>query len=201
MSTSQAFMPVSVTVGNYLVAFGNGNGGGSYTISDSQHNTWTLLEGGGGGNSYGMWVTTASATGEEDVTIVGGASPSLEVWEIANTAGVDVHNSAETATIGGSISASITTTHTNDYVLEIQSTQSGCNTGGATYSTDSGFTWLSWTASHCSFGQGYEGVAPTTATFTSGASSGPGLMSVGVIAMKPAVAGVTSTQPVVNVIQ
>ena len=81
-------------------------------------------------------------------------------------------------------------------------TSSGCNTGPLTDTFDTGFVWVAYSSSHCSQQTAYEGLAATTGTYTAIAGTSPsGAIAAAVVAFKPAVAILTTAQPIVNIIQ
>jgi hypothetical protein len=203
IGTTLAYLPVPVTVGNYLLAYGNWFGAGAGTISDSQGNVWTLLGGGTSADSVGLWVTKTTASNLDTVTLTGGSSPAISVYEIGASSGLDVSNVAGLANfIGTTITSTATTTVANDLVLELGGTQSACNTMGFTQTADTGFAWSSFAPSHCANHGEYTGIgASVTAYSTTIANGSSGAMSAAVAAFKPGVAPIYGTQPVINVVE
>jgi hypothetical protein len=104
---------VAGDLGLFLVA--NQAGSSPGTLSDTQHNTYSLIKG-GGSNPYGLWWTTISASGALTVTNTNANCVSFMEFSGVSSPIIDQSNSGTSSTASVN-TGSITTTQANELVV------------------------------------------------------------------------------------
>jgi hypothetical protein len=115
VTTTTAFTS-SVTAGNLLLVFVSGFSNNSTACSDTQGNSYTMVEQivGTGGAQMAVFSTVAGSSGACTVTIThsGQTDNSIDLYEYSGASGIDAHGNDTTS--GSSVS--LTTTHTAAFV-------------------------------------------------------------------------------------
>jgi hypothetical protein len=182
--------PLPVTSGNYLVVFSTWHSG-SGSISDTMGNTWTQYS--ASPSTYGFWVTQASSTAMDTITVTTTDTATSLLFEI-NASGIQGHNATATTT-GTTISTgNVTTVHSN-VLLESFVTANPFTT----FTGSAGWFTSQTSASHFPNGLAQEQVVSTTGTYSNsftGAVSEP--LSAGIVAFYGPSLTPSTTQPVIN---
>jgi len=199
-----------ITSGNHLAVYANfqtqgcDSGSGAPSIADTLSNTWTLAKGGTASDYYAVWVSGASTSGVDTVTVTclsNSSSIAMSMLELAAVSGVDHANGANSASATSLADGGITTTHANELVVGFGGTAvtSSCD-ANFPLGTGSLTQWRNFTNSACTQLVTWDLLEGSTGTYTNTYTTSPAqIMTAAIIGFAPS-GGAGATQPSVQII-